>query len=130
MHYSKNSIIKACHNEIQTNWSVEDDAKMLELVQANRFNWKKISKKFQNFQQKKVTPLFLKNRYRQLKHENKITQSPLGEKEDKLLVNAIENFGMNGWSKLYEAVPYASQIQVRNRYYSKLRNKAYYDEVL
>jgi len=80
---------------------------------------------------KKVTPLFLKNRYKQYKEENGMSKGPLTEQDDINIVKAIEKWGLkNGWEKLYEAVPAANKIQVRNRYYTKLRNKAYYAEIL
>ena len=118
-------MVASCHSQIESNWGHHDDVILKEIACQNRYDWKKVTRKFEKSFGKKVTPLFLKNRY----HAIRDNSGPLNEEDDKNLVRAIEQYGLN-WENLYEVCPDKNKIQVRNRYYSKLKNKSYYKSVL
>mmetsp|Transcript_25743 Transcript_25743/g.22733 ORF Transcript_25743/g.22733 Transcript_25743/m.22733 type:complete len:100 (+) Transcript_25743:165-464(+) len=97
-------------NDPNLDWTEEDDKLMVSFSCEYRYDWKKVSKKFLLLRSKKVTPLFLRNRYKYLKENDKTSRGPLTETDDMNIVRAIERWGIDSWDRLYEAVPNANKI--------------------
>ena len=103
---------------------------MVQLALQNRYDWKKVARKFLVLYKKQVTPFFLKMRNQELKAQDRLTKTQkMGVEEDKTMIKIIENEGLE-WELMCNALPLQSEAQIKNRYYTKIKNKQYYKRVL
>ncbi len=108
-------------------WDEEMDELLLKLGPQYKCNWKRISKKYNH---KKITPAFIKMRYKELSSESPMTRRiKFTHREDLMIAKYFDKFGSN-WSKMTEFFPDRTAIMLKNRYYSFIRKKDVLDLLL
>jgi len=60
-----------------------------------RQDWKKVTRRFDELYGKKVTPLFLKKKYKSIKEKFLPGMKPLTRTEDAIMVKVIEDNGLD-----------------------------------
>jgi len=100
-------------------WSPEKDEMLLKLGTQYKFDWKKISKKFNN---KKITPNFLKIRYKELTCAPVQRRIKFNHKEDLMIAKYFEKYGSN-WAQMSVHFENRTAIMLKNRYYSFIRKR-------
>jgi len=100
-------------------WSGEKDELLLKLGTQYKFDWKKIAKKFNN---KKVTPLFLKIRHKELTYAPTQRRMKFNHKEDLMIAKYFEKYGSN-WAQMSLHFENRTAIMLKNRYYSFIRKR-------
>lgn len=108
---SKNSNSKA--------WTTADDEKLKVLVDRCKKDWKKIAKKFQR-ENKKITPHFLKNRFKYLNNDKFLLRIKFEHQEDLKLAKLFKMHGSK-WDLIAQQFPNRTSVMLKNRYYSYIR---------
>ena len=89
-------------------------------------DWKKIAKKLNH---KKITPHFLKIRYKELIGTPLQKRTKFVKKEDLMIVKYFESYGLD-WTRMATHFSDRSPVMLKNRYYSFIRKKELYDKML
>jgi len=108
-------------------WDEEMDGLLLKLSAQYKCHWKRIAKKFNH---KKVTPSFIKMRYKELNFAAPITRRiKFTHREDLMIAKYFDKFGSN-WPQLAVFFPDRTAVMLKNRYYSFIRKKNMLDLLL
>lgn len=107
-------------------WSEEKDQMLLKLGTQYKCDWKKISKRFNN---KKITPHFLKIRYKELTCAPLQRRVKFNHREDLMIAKYFEKYGSN-WAQMAGHFQDRSAIMLKNRYYSFIRKRELLDGLL
>jgi len=108
-------------------WDEEMDELLLKLGAQYKCNWKRIAKKYNH---KKITPAFIKMRYKELSSEAPMTRrTKFTHREDLMIAKYFDKFGSN-WTKMAEFFPDRTAIMLKNRYYSFIRKRDVLDLLL
>lgn len=107
-------------------WSAEKDQMLLKLGAQYKCDWKKISKRFNN---KKVTPHFLKIRYKELTCAPLQRRVKFNHREDLMIAKYFEKYGSN-WAQMATHFNNRTAIMLKNRYYSFIRKRELLDGLL
>ena len=100
-------------------WSEEKDHTLLKLGAQYKCDWKKISKRFNH---KKVTPHFLKIRYKELICAPLQRRVKFNHREDLMIAKYFEKYGSN-WAQMATHFKDRTAIMLKNRYYSFIRKR-------
>jgi len=100
-------------------WSNEKDELLLKLGTQHKFDWKKIAKKFSH---KRLTPHFLKTRYKELTCAPVQRRMKFNHKEDLMIAKYFEKYGSN-WAQMSIHFENRTAIMLKNRYYSFIRKR-------
>lgn len=100
-------------------WNEEKDHILLKLGTQYKCDWKKISKRFAH---KKITPNFLKIRYKELTCAPLQRRIKFNHKEDLLIAKYFEKYGSN-WASMAVHFRDRTAIMLKNRYYSFIRKR-------
>lgn len=126
----KLSKINQSQQRIMRQWNETDDKLLLKLGVQYKNDWKKINQKFEQVQGKKVTPYFLKNRYREISKPQGPTKKIKFNHEDDLKIVKIMVYYDLHWVKISKFFDNVDPISIKNRYYSSIKKKELYDELL
>lgn len=107
-------------------WSGEKDQMLLKLGAQYKCDWKKISKRFNN---KKVTPHFLKIRYKELTCAPLQRRVKFNHREDLMIAKYFDKYGSN-WAQMATHFNNRTAIMLKNRYYSFIRKRELLDGLL
>mmetsp|Transcript_25877 Transcript_25877/g.22809 ORF Transcript_25877/g.22809 Transcript_25877/m.22809 type:complete len:222 (-) Transcript_25877:1030-1695(-) len=122
----KVSNIEVCREKTLKLWSKEDDDLLEQLVISMKNDWKRISKKFQQTKQSKITPFFVKERHQTLMQKKQggglHTKKKFTKADDLLLVKSIQKHGLD-WGKLSKILDGRNPWTIKNRYYAHLKKK-------
>ncbi len=101
-------------------WDEGMDEKLIKLGDQFKGDWKKIAKKFNN---KKITPHFIKMRFKELNSTASITRRiKFNHREDLMIAKYFDKYGSN-WSQMAVYFPDRTAIMLKNRYYSFIRKR-------
>ncbi len=101
-------------------WNDEMDELLLKLGAQYKCDWKKISKKFNH---KKITPHFIKMRYKEVTYAAPITRRvKFNHREDLMIAKYFEKYGSN-WTQMAVFFPDRTAVMLKNRYYSFIRKR-------
>jgi len=100
-------------------WSEEKDQLLLKLGTQYKCDWKKIAKRFNH---KKITPHFLKTRYKELTCAPLQRRIKFSHKEDLMIAKYFEKYGSN-WAQMAAHFNDRTAIMLKNRYYSFIRKR-------
>ena len=100
-------------------WSEEKDNALLKLGAQHKCDWKKVAKKFNN---KKITPHFLKTRYKELVCAPLQRRVKFTHREDLMIAKYFEKYGSN-WAQMAAHFNDRTGIMLKNRYYSFIRKR-------
>ena len=98
------------------NFTIEEDAKLCQLVNQHNYDWKLISKSFT-----KYNKFTLQSRWNYLTSKSP-KHSFWKQEEDDLIEKLYETYNGN-WKKISEFVPGRSVAALKNRFYGVLRKK-------
>jgi len=107
-------------------WTEEKDQTLLKLGTQYKCDWKKIAKRFNH---KKITPHFLKIRYKELTCAPLQRRIKFNHKEDLMISKYFEKYGSN-WAQMATHFNDRTAIMLKNRYYSFIRKKDLLDMLL
>ena len=107
-------------------WTEEKDQTLLKLGTQYKCDWKKIAKRFNH---KKITPHFLKIRYKELTCAPLQRRIKFNHKEDLMISKYFEKYGSN-WAQMATHFPDRTAIMLKNRYYSFIRKKDLLENLL
>jgi len=108
-------------------WDEGLDELLLKLGAQFKGDWKKIAKKFNN---KKITPHFIKIRYKELNSTASITRRiKFNHREDLMIAKYFDKYGSN-WAQMAVFFPDRTAIMLKNRYYSFIRKREVLDLLL
>jgi len=107
-------------------WNKEKDNMLLKLGAQFKCDWKKIAKRFHN---RRLTPCFLKNRYKELIDAPFQRRVKFTHKEDLMIAKYFEKYG-SCWPTLATHFKDRSPIMLKNRYYSFIRKRNLLDSLL
>jgi len=107
-------------------WSKDKDNMLLKLGAQFKCDWKKIAKRFHN---RRLTPCFLKNRYKELIDAPFQRRVKFTHKEDLMIAKYFERYG-SCWPTLAAHFKDRSPIMLKNRYYSFIRKRNLLDSLL
>lgn len=107
-------------------WTEDKDQNLLKLGSQYKCDWKKIAKRFNH---KKITPHFLKIRYKELTCAPLQRRVKFNHKEDLMISKYFERYGSN-WAQMATHFCDRTAIMLKNRYYSFIRKKDLLDSLL
>jgi len=107
-------------------WNKEKDNMLLKLGAQFKCDWKKIAKRFHN---RRLTPCFLKNRYKEVIDAPFQRRVKFTHKEDLMIAKYFEKYG-SCWPTLATHFKDRSPIMLKNRYYSFIRKRNLLDSLL
>jgi len=102
-------------------WTEENDQLLLRLAVQYKCDWKKVSRKFKK-RNKKVTPNFLKIRYKELIAAPVHRRTKFSHVEDLMLAKYFNQYGPN-WNQIASHFKKRTGIMLKNRYYSYIKKK-------
>lgn len=111
--------ISGAKNSNPKAWTTADDDKLKVLVDRCKKDWKKIAKKFQR-ENKKITPHFLKNRFKFLNNDKFLLRIKFEHQEDLKLAKLFKLHGSK-WDLIAQQFPNRTSVMLKNRYYSYIR---------
>jgi len=126
---SNKDLIKQMKMTLLSNkvWNDEMDELLLKLGAQYKCDWKKIAKKFNH---KKITPHFIKMRYKEVTYAAPITRRvKFNHREDLMIAKYFEKYGSN-WTQMAVFFPDRTAVMLKNRYYSFIRKKDIMDLLL
>lgn len=100
-------------------WSEEKDEILLKLGAQFKCDWKKITKKFGH---KKITPNFLKTRFKELTCSPLQRRVKFSHSEDLMIAKYFDKYGSH-WGQMATHFKNRSPIMLKNRYYSFIRKR-------
>jgi len=125
----RKSLIEMSKENIMKTWTQEDDELLSKLGLQYKNHWKKIASKFISLTKKKVTPYFLKTRFKELSVDQPEKHVKFTHEED-LKITKYHNMYGTDWAKIAEHMPSRTPIMIKNRFYSFIQKKKLYDELL
>jgi len=103
-------------------WCGQDDAYLIKLADQYKNDWKKIAKRIVTTHKKKVTPNFLKNRYKEVAGDHIKKGVKFTHDEDLRIAKLFDEYGTS-WTKIAEHFTDRTPVMIKNRYYSHIRRK-------
>ncbi len=97
----------------------EKEETLMKYASQYKCDWKKIAKKFNN---KKLTPHFLKNKYKELSAGPSQRRIKFNHREDLMIAKYFEKYGSN-WGQMAVHFNGRNGIMLKNRYYSFIRKR-------
>jgi hypothetical protein len=107
-------------------WDKEKDHLLLKLGQQYKCDWKKVARRFNH---KKLTPHFLKTRYKELTCAPIQRRIKFNHKEDLMIVKYFDKYGSN-WAQMATHFQDRTAIMLKNRYYSYIRKRELLEPLL
>lgn len=107
-------------------WGAEKDQLLLKLGSQYKCDWKKVAKRFNH---KKITPHFLKIRYKELTCAPLQRRIKFTHREDLMIAKYFEKYGSN-WAQMAVHFKDRTAIMLKNRYYSFIRKRNMLDALL
>ncbi len=107
-------------------WDKEKDHMLLKLGQQYKCDWKKVARRFNH---KKLTPHFLKTRYKELTCAPIQRRIKFNHKEDLMIVKYFDKYGSN-WTQMATHFQDRTAIMLKNRYYSYIRKRELLEPLL
>lgn len=107
-------------------WDKEKDHMLLKLGQQYKCDWKKVSRRFNH---KKLTPHFLKTRYKELTCAPIQRRIKFNHKEDLMIAKYFDKYGSN-WTQMATHFQDRTAIMLKNRYYSYIRKRELLEPLL
>jgi len=117
----KSNICLSRENIMKT-WTGQDDSVLLKLADQYKNDWKKIAKRIITNNKKKVTPNFLKNRYKEVAGDQIKKGVKFTHHEDLLIAQLFQKYG-TCWTQISTHFPDRTPVMIKNRYYSHIRRK-------
>jgi len=117
----KSNICVSKENIMKT-WTSEDDQNLKKLADQYKNDWKKIAKRIITQTKKKVTPNFLKNRYKDIAGEQIKKGVKFSHEEDLLIAKLFEKHNTQ-WTLIAAEFTDRTPVMIKNRYYSHIRRK-------
>mmetsp|Transcript_35268 Transcript_35268/g.31711 ORF Transcript_35268/g.31711 Transcript_35268/m.31711 type:complete len:205 (-) Transcript_35268:19-633(-) len=125
-----NEKIKINEKTFENLWRPEYDEELIKLVPRYKNDWKKISKKIKNLYSIKTTPHFLRNYFMRITADKpKCPKINFNRKLDATIAYWVSQFGLV-WTKIAEKMDISDPMKIKNRYYSQIKKKEIYDELL
>ena len=94
------------------------DEELIRLVPHYKNDWKKICKRIQKYFKVRVTPNFLRNRYRNLTvNDPKCPRLVFNTQMDLVIAQLVNKHGLN-WNLIAKEMGILDPIKIKNRYYS------------
>jgi len=109
-------------------WTEDDDKLLLKFAIQCKCDWKKVVRKFK-LMNKKVTPNFLKLRYKELIAVPVQRRNKFSHTEDLLIAKYFRKYGTN-WDQIASHFKKRSGLMLKNRYYSAIRVNNRLEELL
>lgn len=100
-------------------WDEEKEETLMKYASQYKCDWKKIAKKFNN---KKLTPHFLKNKYKEISAGPSQRRIKFNHREDLMIAKYFEKYGSN-WGQMAAHFNGRNGIMLKNRYYSFIRKR-------
>lgn len=100
-------------------WDEEKEETLMKYASQYKCDWKKIAKKFNN---KKLTPHFLKNKYKEVSAGPSQRRIKFNHREDLMIAKYFEKYGSN-WGQMAAHFNGRNGIMLKNRYYSFIRKR-------
>ena len=111
-------------------WVEEYDSILKSVVSRYKCDWKRILKRIYILTKVKCTIYFLKERYKKLSnHQHEAKRVPFTHEEDLLIVRCINKYGTD-FEKIAKHFKTRKPMMIKNRYYSYIRKKDHYNELL
>lgn len=107
-------------------WCKEKDHLLLKLGAQYKCDWKKTAKRFNH---KKLTPHFLKMRYKELTCAPIQRRIKFNHKEDLMIAKYFDKYGSN-WAQMATHFHDRTAIMLKNRYYSYIRKREILEPLL
>jgi len=123
----KSNIFISRENIMRT-WTEKDDKELRRLADQYKNDWKKIAKRIITNQRKKVTPNFLKNRYKEIAGDQIKKGVKFSHEEDLKIAKLYESYGTD-WTAISAAFVDRTPVMIKNRYYSHIRRKGLLDSL-
>jgi len=124
----KSNICLSRENILKT-WTPEDDKQLIKLADQYKNDWKKIAKRIITNNKKKVTPNFLKNRYKEIAGDHIKKGVKFTHEEDLLIAQLFQEYG-TAWTTIASYFPDRTPVMIKNRYYSHIRRKGLLGELV
>ena len=106
------------------------DEELIRLVPHYKNDWKKICKRIQNYFKVRVTPNFLRNRYRNLTvNDPKCPRLVFNTQMDLIIAQLVNKHGLN-WNLIAKEMGILDPVKIKNRYYSQLKRKGLLSEII
>jgi len=102
-------------------WTEENDENLLKIAKSCKCDWRKVSRKFKGKSQK-ITPHFLKLRYKELINAPVQRKRKFTHVEDLKLIKYFEKYGSN-WDKISDHFLNRNSTMLKNRFYSHIKKK-------
>lgn len=125
-----NEKIKINEENFNTMWRSEYDSILVDLVPRYKNDWKKISKKVKSLYDIRTTPNFLRQYFVKITADKpKCPSVKFDRKLDATIAYYISKLGLS-WVKIAKAMNIGDAMKVKNRYYSQIKKKNIYDDLL
>jgi len=103
-------------------WAAGDDNELMSLADQYKNDWKKIARRITSSRKKKVTPNFLKNRYKEIAGDHIKKGVKFTHEEDLEIARLFEIHGTS-WTHIAHQFKDRTPVMIKNRYYSHIRRK-------
>jgi hypothetical protein len=118
----RKSNIALSRENILKEWGGSDDDQLMKLADQYKNDWKKIAKRITVNSKKKVTPNFLKNRYKEVAGDHIKKGVKFSHEEDLKIAELFNEHGTQ-WTKIAAHFVDRTPVMIKNRYYSHIRRK-------
>ena len=117
------------NNEEIKNWCERKDKILKNLASKCKYDWKKIAKKFNAGEQTSLTPLALKQKYKELSRVSIPLRVKFTHQEDLLIAKYFETYGCD-WTAIASHFADRTAMMLKNRYYSFIRKRNLLQDML
>lgn len=118
----RKSNICLSRENIMKHWTQGDDHELMTLADQYKNDWKKIARRITSNRKKKVTPNFLKNRYKEIAGDHIKKGVKFTHEEDLEIARLFEIHGTS-WTHIAHQFKDRTPVMIKNRYYSHIRRK-------
>jgi len=103
-------------------WNEKKEKMLKNLAAKCKYDWKKIAKKFNTNENTQLTPLALKQKYKDLTRVSIPLRVKFSHEEDLQIAKYFELYGCN-WTQIATHFNDRTAMMLKNRYYSHIRKK-------
>lgn len=104
------------------NWNDKKDKILKNLAAKCKYDWKKIAKKFNANESTEMTPVELKQRYKELTKVSIPLRVKFTHQEDLMIARYFDIYGCD-WTQIATHFTDRTAMMLKNRYYSHIRKK-------
>jgi len=116
-------------NVVLKGWTDKKDKILKNLATKCKYDWKKIAKKFNESEKTTMTPLELKQRYKELSRVSIPLRVKFSHEEDLMIAKFFDLYGCD-WAQVATHFTDRTAIMLKNRYYSHIRKRNLLDSML